>query len=324
MQVAQLEEQRRARAAAAANARARLEFDKEQAALDRDAKLAAAMASGNAEMAKQAKDEYARGIPGVTTTDGKPFLARSEKEAEALRHRFEATHTVTQLIDGMADIIEREGGIEAATKSKEFQQLSSQMGQLVGALKESNQLGALDNGVIKLTEMMQGGASMTGWKSYFHGSAVHGLRELRRGQVSRFNNALRSQDENFVPYMFEDSSKSGQTFDETSAQQVVGEGRSLEGAGTGFAATIGRLGGISVPKDVRRGMPEGIAPQHRQLLDDALARGDEKFLMAAMSQGDPATREAARSRLQTLQASTALPAEPIAGGGSFSARGGGR
>lgn len=309
MQQRQFDEQVRARkAAAAAAAAARRDaaardardFAESQRRFDIETanKAAAMAAAGQADAAKMYIEQRKLEIPGATLKDGKPLTARTEKEAQATREVLGATHQIVGLVDDMEALIKKEGGISAALKSPEYQRITSMAAQLDNALRVGNQMGALDNGALKMMELMKGGASMTGWQSFLSSDASHGLDEVRRGQVAKFNTLLKAQDTNASVYAIDKPTAPTATADEQALRALTADSAKVAPSASDYISGLGGVGGMNARRAASSAFAGGLTPAQSQAIDALVAAGNYDALGQAMKSPNRAIAEAAKAAMQ--------------------------
>jgi hypothetical protein len=151
-------------------------------------------ASGQIEAAKALREaqrrEDALVIPGMVTEDGAPVLAKTEKEAQAIRERKGSVDTAISLIDQTKRIIDKAGGSSKALKGKEYQQVTSNVAAIANTLRVAHQMGALDKGALEQMEKMMGGADPT---SFLY-DASPGLDQVRSQLIQTITDQARSQE----------------------------------------------------------------------------------------------------------------------------------
>lgn len=156
---------------------------------------AGAVAAAQAMREAQAREDMLV-IPGMVTEDGKPVLARSEKEAQAIRERKGSVDTAITLIDQTKRIIDKAGGSSKALKGKEYQQVTSNIAAIANTLRVAHQMGALDKGALEQMEKMMGGADPT---SFLY-DATPGLNQVRSQLIQTITDQARSQDPKTAMY----------------------------------------------------------------------------------------------------------------------------
>jgi hypothetical protein len=129
-------------------------------------------------------------------SDGKEFQASTEKEGESLRTTKAGLDTISQMRNEIARGIAEHGGESDYLRSDAWQRQKSRYAQILVNASKTLELGALDEGAVKIAEQMAGDVDPT---SYIR-DARAGLDQLVDGLSARFNAKMLSQDYTGAPY----------------------------------------------------------------------------------------------------------------------------
>lgn len=204
----QLQEQVTARKADDARGWAALKQQEKFKAMDYDLQLKAMAAKRIDDVAAHGLKEDEKIVDTVYMSDGSLFTARTKEEAVKLRSKVAATRSVVGFLDEMDQLVAEYGGNTGLIPSVEVQRLRTLSNSVLLSLKDSEEMGTIDKGVLTLMEGLTGGAGFEGLGSFLGSAGVGsdmrpGLTKLREAQLSKATEIMKTHRSGVAPLLVE-------------------------------------------------------------------------------------------------------------------------
>lgn len=274
-----------------------------------------------------------QGLRGLSNSDGEPPIAATPKAAEELQEERVALDSIAKFVGDISRGIEEHGGESDYFKSKAWQQTKSSYAFIVPMLSKGLGLGTLDEGTVKHTANMLGGADPT---SFWH-DAAPGLKRAVDNLTVRYNNGLKQRSnydgKAYVPEVAAGLSKPKVTPEDAAFNDVLLDPNKMSSQRTyrdlgiplGYDPEFASKYGSNTGSAFQSRLYEegGMLPSQRRTLDGLAAtaasnpakRADmlDKLDKAARDAAAPSVRDYARA-LFVRASSTPVQPDAVSGG----------